>query len=253
MQPVPVHFGATPRQSPAGPPDDRPVIGITAYEESATWGVWDTELAAIVPANYVRAVAEAGGIPVVLPVQAFGAPELVARLDGVVLSGGPDVDPIRYGADPHPETGPPRAGRDSFELAVLEEATNLELPVLAICRGLQTLNVSRGGTLIQHLPDDPEREHHGSKGDYEKRLVRISPGSRLAGALGREAAEALCHHHQAVDSIGAGLVAVAWAADGTVEALEDPDLPFLIGVQWHPEAGSDLSVFGALVQAATGF
>ncbi len=251
MEPVPVHFSVGPRQS--SPPEDRPVIGITAYEENATWGVWDSELASIVPATYVRAVADAGGVPVVLPVQALAAPELVARLDGIVLSGGPDVDPARYRAEPHPETGRPRPARDSFEIEVLEEATTLELPVLAICRGLQTLNVSRGGTLIQHLADDMAREHHGAKGEYEPRHVRVAAASRLADALGGESAEAMCHHHQAVDLVGEGLVPVAWAADGTIEALEDPDLPFLIGVQWHPEVGTDRSLFYALVQAATGY
>jgi gamma-glutamyl-gamma-aminobutyrate hydrolase PuuD len=231
---------------------ERPVIGITAYEEKATWGVWDAELAAIVPANYVRAVIDAGGIPVLLPIQALGASELVARLDGVLLTGGPDVDPELYGEEPHPQTQRPRKGRDSFEFAVLDEATKLELPVLAICRGAQALNVFRGGTLYQHLPELPGHEEHGAHGDYSSRGVRVQAGSTLAKALGSEEASALCHHHQAVHDIGEGLVAVAWADDGTIEALEDPELPFLLGVQWHPEVGKDPALFRALVQASAG-
>jgi gamma-glutamyl-gamma-aminobutyrate hydrolase PuuD len=231
---------------------ERPVIGITAYEEKASWGVWDAELAAIVPASYIRSVIGAGGIPVLLPVQALGASELVARVDGVLLTGGPDVDPELYGAEPHPKTEVPRKGRDTFEFAVLDEATKLELPVLAICRGLQALNVFRGGTLYQHLPEIPGHDEHGAHGDYSPTGVRVEPGSVLAKALGSEQASALCHHHQAVDKPGEGLAAVAWAADGTIEALEDPELPFLLGVQWHPEVGRDPALFRALVHAAAG-
>jgi putative glutamine amidotransferase len=231
---------------------ERPVIGITAYEEKATWGVWDSELAAIVPANYVRAIIDAGGIPVLLPIQALGASELVARVDGVLLTGGPDVDPELYGEEPHPETQRPRKSRDTFELAVLDEATKLELPTLAICRGVQALNVSRGGTLYQHLPELPGHDEHGAHGDYSSRGVRVQPGSILAKALGAEEAVALCHHHQAVHDVGEGLVPVAWAGDGTIEALEDPELPFLLGVQWHPEVGEDRALFRALVQASAG-
>ncbi|HEV2361688.1 MAG TPA: gamma-glutamyl-gamma-aminobutyrate hydrolase family protein, partial [Acidimicrobiales bacterium] len=231
---------------------DRPVIGLTAYEEKATWGVWDAELAAIVPATYVHAVLRAGGLPVLLPVQSKGASELVARVDGIVLVGGPDVDPRRYGEEAHPETQTPRLGRDTFEFAVLEEATKLELPTLAICRGLQALNVFRGGSLHQHLPDVEGRDVHGQQGDYEARPVRIEAESRLADALGSDKAEAMCHHHQAVDVVGEDLVPVAWAEDGTIEALEDPNLPFLIAVQWHPEVGTDGAIFQALVKAASG-
>lgn len=228
-----------------------PVIGITAYEEKATWGVWDSEHAAIVPATYVHAVIGAGGIPLLLPVQPAGAEKIVSRLDAVLLTGGPDVDPALYGALPHERTQRPRHERDRFELSLLEAAADRDVPVLAICRGLQTLNVSRGGTLHQHLPDLIGAEsRHGTGGEYAPNKVRVAPGSKLAGLLGDETAEALCHHHQSVDQIGADLVAVAWADDGTVEGLEDPAARFTIGVQWHPEVGSDASLFAGLVAAA---
>jgi putative glutamine amidotransferase len=232
---------------------DRPLIGITAYEEEATWGVREREVAALLPADYVRSVAGAGGIPVVLPVQS-DAPEvvdaLVARLDGVVLAGGPDVDPSRYGAEAHPRTDAPREPRDRFELAVLDAAARRGIPVLAICRGLQALNVARGGTLHQHIPELID-EDHGGGGVFATRSVSVAPESRLAELLGAGTAPASCHHHQAVDTIGRGLVPVAWATDGTVEALEDPDQPFLVGVQWHPEVGEDHSLFHSLVAAAS--
>jgi gamma-glutamyl-gamma-aminobutyrate hydrolase PuuD len=234
----------------AAPSIGRPVIGITAYEEDASWGVREQERAALLPATYVASVESAGGVPVVLPVQAGAADALVARLDGVVLAGGPDVDPSRYGADRHPRTDPPREARDGFELAVLEAAVRRGIPVLAICRGLQALNVARGGTLHQHLGDFEAVEHHGAGGVYAQRLVKVDPASKLASLLGSDQAAASCHHHQAVDDIGEGLVPVAWADDGTVEALEDPTLPFLVGVQWHPEVGADGSLFRGLVEAA---
>jgi putative glutamine amidotransferase len=228
-----------------------PVIGITAYEEKATWGVWDSELAAIVPASYVQAVISAGGVPVLLPVQVSRAEELVSRLDAVLLTGGPDVDPARYGSDPHPRTQRPRRERDSFEIEVLDAAAGRDLPVLAICRGLQTLNVARGGTLHQHVPDIVGDDRHGTGGVYAPTAVRVDPDSRLAGLLGRDIAEGLCHHHQAVDRIGDNLVAVAWAPDGTIEGLEDPASRFTVAVQWHPEVGTDSSLFEGLVAAAS--
>jgi putative glutamine amidotransferase len=159
------------------------------------------------------------------------------------------VNPSQYGAEADPRTDPPRETRDSFELAVLDAAVRRGLPVLAICRGVQALNVARGGTLHQHIPDLVE-ENHGGGGVFATRTVKVAPDSRLAELLGAGTAPASCHHHQAVDAIGDGLVPVAWASDGTIEALEDPDLPFLVGVQWHPEVGEDHSLFHSLVAAA---
>jgi gamma-glutamyl-gamma-aminobutyrate hydrolase PuuD len=202
--------------------------------------------------SYVDSVVAAGGVPVLLPPVAGGAAEAVEAVDAVVLSGGADVEPRRYGAVPHPATVS-RPDRDAFELAVLRAALSRGRPVLAICRGMQLLNVACGGTLHQHLPEcrAGSRAHQPAPGQFGANRVRVLPGSRLERILGGPATVP-CHHHQAVRALGAGLHAVAWAADGTVEALEHPGNGFVLGVQWHPEeprpGGSRL--FGALVRAA---
>lgn len=234
----------------------RPVIGITAYEEEASWNQWH-ERACVLPAHYVRSVEYAGGRSLLIPVQELSvddARSLLARLDGVIVSGGPDVNPSRYGEPAHPKTGSPRNERDEIESTLIEAATGEAVPTLAICRGLQVLNVARAGTLLQHLPDSvghdghvPEPHGHGLHD------VRVEPGSLLAGSVGWERAGVPSHHHQAVDRVGDGLVATAWADDGTIEAVEDASVPFLLGVQWHPEEGDDLSLFRALVTAAATF
>lgn len=232
----------------------RPVVGVTAYEEEASWGHWHTQ-ACLLPSGYLRSLADAGASPVVLPVQDerdSALESLLERLDGLVLSGGPDVDPARYGAEPHPRSQPPRTPRDERELALLETAEAIGLPVLAICRGMQLLNVSRGGTLVQHLPEVVGHdEHNPTPGAFSGHRVRVEPGSFLARALSWEGRDVPTHHHQGIDRVGDGLRAVAWADDGTVEAIEDPNRPFLIGVQWHPEADEDRSVFAAVVRAAS--
>ena len=227
-----------------------PVIGVTAYEEHARWGPW-AERAALVPATYVHAVEAAGGAAMVLPVQSPTLVVLLDRVDGLVVSGGPDVGAERYGQRAHPETQEPRAERDSFELALVEEATRRELPTLAICRGMQVLNVVRGGTLHQHLPDVVGHKGHSPKaGEYAWHGLDIAPRSRLARIVGGSTAEIASHHHQAIDRLGRGLEVSARAEDGTIEAVEDPTLPYLLGVQWHPEEGPDFSLFRALVAAA---
>jgi len=228
-----------------------PVIGLSAYSVPARWGVWDTE-AVLLPRAYVDAVAAAGGVPVVLPPLPQLIRQMVDRLDGLLLAGGPDVAPARYGAEPGPHTQPSQPDRDAAELGLLSAAVSDRRPVLAICRGMQLLNVARGGTLIQHLPD-VLGEHDGSAGpgQYGTHPIKVAEGSRLARALGRTALDSVpAYHHQGVDSLGAGLVACAWAPDGVVEAVEDPALPFCVGVQWHPEVGVDASLFRALVAAA---
>jgi anthranilate synthase component 2/putative glutamine amidotransferase len=226
----------------------RPVVGITTYRETARWGVWNCP-AVLVPADYVRQVSGAGGVPVLLPPIA-GDAEVLDRLDALVLAGGADVDPARYGADRSPRTGPAAGDRDEAELALLAAAVQRDLPVLAVCRGLQLLTVLRGGTLVQHLPDVVGTDVHvPSPGTYGDNAVRIAPGSRLAGLVGTEAAWA-CHHHQAVDRLGEGLTAVAWADDGTVEAAELDGARFVVGVQGHPEVGDDARLFTGLVAAA---
>jgi putative glutamine amidotransferase len=232
-----------------------PLIGISVYCEQARWRVWEME-AIVLPRRYADRVAAAGGIPVLLP-PVPGIEDALGGLDGLLLSGGGDIDPARYGAEPGPETGNVREDRDSAELALLGAAMELRLPVLGICRGLQVINVARGGTLHQHLPDVVGHDGHAPvPGAFGAHPVQVAPGSRLSRILGGDEAalpQTPTHHHQAVDRLGAGLTATAWAEDGTVEAFElDPagEGPFVVAVQWHPEAGDDLSLFRALVAAA---
>ncbi|MFE0463315.1 gamma-glutamyl-gamma-aminobutyrate hydrolase family protein [Kitasatospora sp. NPDC058965] len=228
----------------------RPLVGITSYLEQAAWGVWD-QPAALVPQLYVDAITAAGAVPVLLPPQPVGEPkQLLARLDGLVLAGGPDVEPSRYGRAPHPRTGPPRVGRDEWELALTRAALDLDLPLLGVCRGLQILNVALGGTLVQHLPERTgDDSHQEAPAVFRRRTVRVAEQSVLAGVLGT-GAEVLCYHHQAADALGTGLRAVAWSEDGTVEAVELSGARFAVGVQWHPEADpADPRLFDAFVRA----
>jgi gamma-glutamyl-gamma-aminobutyrate hydrolase PuuD len=226
----------------------RPLIGITTYREQARWGFWDVP-AVLLPASYADAVAEAGGEPVMLPTGAVSA-EVVARLDGLVLAGGADVDPARYDQEPGPHTTATRPERDASEIALLEAAMGRDLPLLAICRGMQLLNVLLGGTLIQHVPDVPGAEPHQlGLGLFAEREVRTDPESALGVLLG-PAVTVDCHHHQALDRLARGMTASAWAEDGLVEAVEVAGHRFCLGVQWHPEAGEDRRLFAALVTAA---
>ena len=174
-------------------------------------------------------------------------------LDGLILSGGGDLDPALYGADAHPETDTPRPQRDHAELRLLEHALQRDMPVLAVCRGSQLLNVARGGDLVQHLPDDLGHERHKHEpGQFSDHDVRLDPGSRVGTLLG-EHAPVKSHHHQGYGRIGTGLREAAWADDGTVEALEAPDKRFAVGVLWHPEEGEDFALFRALVDEARAF
>ena len=226
----------------------RPLIGISTYREQARWGFWDVP-AVLLPAAYADAVATAGGEPVLLPTAAVSA-DVVARLDGLVLAGGADVDPARYGEEPGPHTAATRLDRDASEVAVLQAALGRDLPLLAICRGMQLLNVVLGGTLVQHLPDVPETEPHQSGlGLYAERKVRTAPGSRLDAVLG-PTATVNCHHHQALDRIAPALTASAWAEDGVVEGAEADGRRFCLAVQWHPETSEDRRLFDGLVAAA---
>ncbi|MFE6780579.1 gamma-glutamyl-gamma-aminobutyrate hydrolase family protein [Streptomyces sp. NPDC057702] len=230
-----------------------PLIGISTYlEDEARWGVWRLP-AALLPAGYHRLVQRAGGLAALLPPdQAPGAArEAVARLDGLVIAGGPDVRPERYGAAPHPETGPPALERDAWELALIEAAWERGLPLLGICRGMQLLNVARGGTLHQHLPEVVGHGGHaGPPGQFAAHEVTPVPGTRTARLLATPT-RVPTYHHQAVDRLGADLVASAHTADGTVEALEfTVPHPFALAVQWHPEAGDDDRLTRALVRAA---
>jgi putative glutamine amidotransferase len=237
--------------APTGsPPGPRPVIGLSAYCETARWGGWQAA-AVLLPERYSGQVQQAGGVPVLLP-PVPGIEAAVARLDGLVLTGGGDIDPARYGAEPDPHTGRVSPQRDSAELGLAAAALAAGIPVLGICRGLQVLNVALGGTLRQHLPDDAG--HRVPPGEFGSHPVRVSPGSRLAAILGGELCQEVpTSHHQAVDRLGQGLTATAWSADGVVEAAELADpARFVLAVQWHPEAGQDLRLMAALVAAAAG-
>jgi len=169
----------------------------------------------------------------------------VARLDGLVVAGGPDVEPVHYGAERDPRTGPPARERDAWELALIDAALAAGVPLLGVCRGMQLLNVALGGTLTQHI--DGHAEVVGVFGDHP---VKPVPGTLYAGVVPEESAVPT-YHHQAVDRLGSGLVASAHAADGTVEAIELPSAAWVLGVQWHPEMGEDVRVMEALVRAAT--
>jgi putative glutamine amidotransferase len=202
-----------------------------------------------VPYDYVRAVERAGGRAVLVPPDEDGVEEILDAVDGLILSGGNDMEPSEYGAEAHPTTLGVNPARDRGELALLKAALERDLPVLAVCRGFEVLNVARGGDLVQHLPDVVgHEEHRAIVGEFSEHAVRVDPSSRLGAVDG----VVKSHHHQGVGRIGDGLREVAWAEDGTVEGLEDPDKRFLVGVLWHPEAGEDLRLFEQLVEAARG-
>ncbi|MEN3356220.1 MAG: putative glutamine amidotransferase [Mycobacteriales bacterium] len=205
------------------------------------------------PQKVVDWVATAGCTPVLLP-PLPDIEQAIARLDGLVLPGGPDVDPALYSAEVHPKTGRIDRKRDAAELALLDAALDADLPVLGICRGLQLLNVLRNGTLHQHLPEITGHNGHspglGRPGVYGSQDVRLAAGSRIAEALGGGTATVPCHHNQAIDRLGTGLTATAWAADGTVETVEIPGHPFAVAVQWHAEESDEGGLFTGLAEAA---
>ena len=227
----------------------KPVIGVSAYAERARWAAWDMP-ASVVPQRYLDKVLAAGGTPVVLPAVP-GIAGVVARLDGLLLVGGGDLDPMRYGAVPHPRNTPVNPARDDAELALIQGALTERLPILGICRGLQLLNVALGGTLHQHVPDVVGHEGHSTgEGVFARHAVHLRPRCTLARALDRTTLGVPSLHHQAIDQLGSGLTACAWSDDGLIEAAELEGHPFTVGVQWHPEADADVSVFAALTAAA---
>jgi putative glutamine amidotransferase len=231
-----------------------PVIGLTTYLEQAQTGVWDVR-ASFLPQVYFEAVNRAGGIAVLLPPQPVNdvvTARVLDTLDGLIITGGADVDPARYGEVPHPRTDRPRSDRDEWEDALLLGAIQRELPFLGICRGAQVLNVALGGTLIQHVPDviGSERYNLGS-GRFNEVPVAVESGSELSELIGA-GVTAKVYHHQAIDRVANGLTVTARADDGVIQGVELDSVPFGVAVQWHPEESldDDLRLFVGLVEAA---
>jgi gamma-glutamyl-gamma-aminobutyrate hydrolase PuuD len=232
------------------------------YRQSTSWWSWDRD-AALVPGRYLDAIDGSGGEPVLLPPRG-GADDsdaegetrrfdrVVAGLDALLLIGGGDVDAGRYGAPVDPRNGGTSDRRDDLEFGLLSAALARDLPVLAICRGMQVLNVGLGGDLVQQLPDQlGSTRHQPGPGAFGPVTVVTEAGSRVRRLLGPRT-EVLCSHHQAVDRVGQGLVVTAYSADGVVEAVESSDHRFVVGVQWHPEETGDRPLFDALVAEAAG-
>jgi putative glutamine amidotransferase len=226
----------------------RPVVGITTYLTRAAFVAWELD-AALVPADYVRAVTRAGGVPLLVPPGA-GVAETVDSVDGLIFSGGSDLDPELYGSEAHAETLGVVRERDDFELGLMQEALARDMPILAICRGSQVLNVALGGDLEQHLPDRVGTNvHKETPGTFAEHGVEVLPETRLSSILG-DRHDVKSHHHQGYGELGTGLREAARAPDGTIEALEDPTRRFTLGVLWHPEAGEDMALFETLVHEA---
>jgi putative glutamine amidotransferase len=227
----------------------RPLIGITTDVAVASYRAWEEE-SVLVPSDYVRAVERAGGRPLLVPPSEEDVEETLDVLDAAIFSGGSDLDPATYGQEPHPETNGVIEARDLAELAMLEAALARDMPVLAVCRGSQVLNVALGGDLIQHLPDVVGHDDHKhTPGAYADHDVTLEAETRLGRLLGGHA-PVKSHHHQGFGRLGSGLQESAFAEDGTVEAVEDPSRRFALGVLWHPEAGEDMRLFEALVEEA---
>ncbi len=211
-----------------------PVIGITTYLEQTRFGLWDTP-AAVLARGYLDGIVAAGGFPVLLPPVGEVTAAVLSRVDGLMVAGGADIDPVQYGAGRSPATGPPRPDRDRSEHVLIEAALANGVPLLAVCRGMQLLNVVLGGTLHQHLPDVVgNTDHNPAPGVFGRVAVKVLPNTRLSAIVGSEV-DVHCHHHQAVDTLGIGVAPTAWAGDGTIEAVELAGPEFVVGVQWHPE------------------
>ena len=230
----------------------RPTIGVTAATECVSYGVWSDLPAVVSPASYVRAVQRAGGRPVLLlpdPEDAEDPEGVLDIIDALIVTGGgADMDPDLYGQEPHPETGPVQEERDAYELSLVRAAIGRGMPTLGICRGMQVLNVAYGGGIEQHLPDVVGHgDHRHTPGTFADHEVDLEAGSLAARAVGAERAPVKSHHHQGVREIGDGLVVTGRSDDDTVEALEDPSCPFVLGVLWHPEEDEKSQLIKALV------
>jgi putative glutamine amidotransferase len=235
-------------------PNGSPVIGICAVRERARWSFWD-QTAQLVADSYVSAVQRTGAVALILPVDVRAPLVLLDKIDGLLVIGGADLDPASYGAERDPLTESTYPERDEFELALIRGAIERDIPVLGICRGMQALNVALGGTLVQHIPEvngsGPHRRIVGTF-DGNEQTVSLDPGSLAAAAVGEHEHVGRCHHHQAVDRLGEGLVVTGRTeADGMIEAIESTNGPWLLGVQWHPEADERSRLFNALTDAAS--
>jgi putative glutamine amidotransferase len=230
----------------------RPLIGITmdTGHKPDRYSLW---------MDYTASVEKAGGLPLAIPYMLDRSliPQLLDRLDGLMLTGGDDIDPALYGQSLHPEAIPIDPNRTRFEMALLEEVERRRLPTLCICLGCQILNVHRGGTLHQFLPDVPRPssiEHRRLGEAIPRHMVRLVPDTPLSRAVGRQEVLANTYHKQAIDRLGRGLRIVATAPDGVVEAVDDPAFPLMLGVQWHPERlhneSEHLAIFGLLTEHA---
>lgn len=237
-----------------------PVIGISSYLEPVDRSPWVAQRSAVLPHDYVRQVEQAGGLAVLLPPRLDAgerlAVEVLERVDGVIVSGGADVEASRYGAEPHPTSQSPRPDRDTWEIALVRAAIARDVPLLGICRGMQVMAVEAGGTLEQHVPDRVGNDEHSpAPGRYASHVVATVAGTQLAHLLGEQPLTVPTHHHQAVRSgslSGTAYIPAAWHADGTLEAMEDPSGRFRLAVQWHPEVGEDPRLFEALIAVAAG-
>ena len=234
-------------------PERRPVIAVSCYLEPASQGDWTDVPSALVPHDYVRQVERAGGLVVLVPPRLDAddalAAEVLDRIDGLVIAGGADVEASRYGAEPHLSVQAARRDRDELELALARVSAARDVPVLGICRGMQVMAVAAGGELEQHIPDRVGHDGHSmGQGRYAVHTVTTVEGTLTAQLLG-PSVEVPTYHHQSVLS-HPGFVPSAWTDDGTLEAMEDPGARFRVGVQWHPEVGTDPRLFQALVAAA---
>lgn len=226
----------------------RPVVGLSTYLESASWGAWKNLPAAVVQQFYIEKLQNAGARVVLLPPDT-GDVDVLDRLDGLVMCGGADIDARLYGEVPHETADAPRESRDASEIALYRGASARDLPVLGICRGLQIMAVAEGGSLHQHLFDlVGDWKHREIPATFTEHGVRFTPGSKIADIFGTSEMVVNSSHHQSVKDSGR-LTVTGWAVDDTVEVCEDPSKTFAIGVQWHPEVLADTRLFDAFVSA----